>query len=151
MLFRAKCLPGALGLILFLLASSMPSLASAQEIADQAPADPTQPALPSLPTSPQATPPETPVKTRVLFSQFADAPVSGDADETLRYGGKLDAYFDIRGGALGIDDSISIHIHPEFKYGESANGRVGLIPTNTLLFYPDDGEDRKSTRLNPSQ
>jgi len=133
---RRKCLPGALGLAALLLAGSMSSPAAAQETAGQQPSPPTAAAPPQLPASP----PAQPVKTRVLFSQFVDLPVSGDADDTLRYGGKFDAYFDINGSALGVDDSISVHIHPEFKYGESADGRIGLIPTNTLLFYPDDGE-----------
>lgn len=87
-----------------------------------------------------ASPASAPIKSRVLFSQFADLPVSGDADGTLRYGGKIDGYFDIGGSALGIGDSWSVHIHPEFKYGESANGLVGLLPSNTQLFYPDEGD-----------
>ena len=81
-----------------------------------------------------------PIKTRVLWSQFADVPVSGDADDTLRYGGKIDAYVDIGGSAVGLDDSLSLHVHPEFKYGESSNGEIGLIPANTLLFYPEEGD-----------
>ncbi|MXP47712.1 hypothetical protein GRI43_09995 [Altererythrobacter luteolus] len=81
-----------------------------------------------------------PIKTRVLWSQFTDIVVSGDADDTLRYGGKIDAYVDIGGSTVGLDDSISLHVHPEFKYGESSNGEVGLIPANTLLFYPDEGD-----------
>lgn len=80
------------------------------------------------------------IHSKLIFSQFADLPISGDADSTLRYGGKFDAYFDIKGSALGIDDSWSVHLHPEFRYGESANGEIGLIPSNTQLFYPDDGE-----------
>src|SRR3990167_1754068 len=138
------CLPGALGLVPFLLAGSIPTLAAAQEnpqLPEQA--DPTSAAQGTAEPAPvvaSAPPPTDQVKAHFLFSQFADIPVSGDAAHTLRYGGKIDAYFDIKGGALGIDDSISIHVHPEFKYGKSANGRVGLIPTNTLLFYPDEGE-----------
>lgn len=80
------------------------------------------------------------VSTRVIWSQFADVPVSGDAASTLRYGGKIDAYIDIKGSAVGADDSLSLHIHPEFKYGESSNGAIGLIPANTQLFYPGDGD-----------
>ena len=97
----------------------------------------------ALPATAAATPPATaplPIKRRIIFSQFADRPVSGDAAETLRYGGKIDAYIDLPGSRLGADDSWSIHIHPEFKYGESANGTIGLLPTNTQLFYPGDGE-----------
>ena len=96
-----------------------------------------QPATPALP--PPAVKPAA-IKSRFLISQFADMPVAGGADETLRYGGKIDAYFDISGSAIGIDDSLSVHIHPEFKFGESANGEIGLLPSNTQLFYPDEGE-----------
>lgn len=88
---------------------------------------------------PPANPPK-PDRVRAVWSQFADLPVSGDADSTLRYGGKVDAWFDIGASAFGLDDSITLQIHPEFKYGESANGTVGLIPTNTQLFYPGDGD-----------
>lgn len=89
-----------------------------------------------MPKQPNAT---DPVDVGVTFSQFLDAPVSGDADKTLRYGGKIDAYVKIAGGALGVDDSWSLHIHPEFRYGESSNGEIGLLPTNSALFYPQDG------------
>ena len=75
-----------------------------------------------------------------MWSQFADSPISGDAKKTLRYGGKVDAYIDVKGGAVGLDDSLSLHVHPEFKYGESSNGEIGLIPANTQLFYPGDGD-----------
>lgn len=80
------------------------------------------------------------LKARLVFSQFTDLPVAGDADKVLRYGGKIDGYFDLGGSAVGLDDSLSLHIHPEFKYGESANGLVGLLPSNTQLFYPGDGD-----------
>ncbi|WP_427963905.1 carbohydrate porin [Altererythrobacter sp.] len=93
----------------------------------------------SLPPPPEH-PAAPPIKARVLFSQFGDIPVSGDARDIFRYGGKIDGYFDIKGGAIGIDNSLSMHIHPEFKYGESANGEIGLLPSNTLLFYPGEGD-----------
>lgn len=86
-----------------------------------------------------APPPEN-VTVRAIWSQFTDLPVSGDANSTLRYGGKVDAYVDIKGSAIGIDDSISLHLHPEFKYGESSNGEIGLIPENAQLFYPGEGD-----------
>lgn len=99
----------------------------------------------AAPESPAAPPPAPaaapkPDHVRVIWSQFADIPVSGDADSTLRYGGKVDAYFDLGGSNFGLDDSFTLQVHPEFKYGESANGTIGLIPTNTQLFYPGDGD-----------
>ncbi len=81
-----------------------------------------------------------PVSARLVWSQFTDVPLSGDADSTLRYGGKVDAYVDVKGSAVGLDDSISLHFHPEFKYGESSNGEIGLLPANTQMFYPGDGD-----------
>ena len=81
-----------------------------------------------------------PISARVVWSQFADVPISGDADSTLRYAGKVDAYVGVKGSALGLDDSLTLHIHPEFKYGESSNGAVGLLPANTQLFYPGEGD-----------
>ena len=100
-------------------------------------------AAPSAPAPEPGAAPAKPadhISTRVVWSQFADVPVSGDAASTLRYGGKIDAYIDIKGSAVGADDSLSLHIHPEFKYGESSNGTIGLIPANTQLFYPGDGD-----------
>ena len=58
----------------------------------------------------------------------------------MRYAGKVDAYIGVKGSALGLDDSLTLHVHPEFKYGESSNGAVGLLPANTQLFYPGDGD-----------
>ena len=97
--------------------------------------------------APLSAPAETPaeastehVTTRLVWSQFVDIPVSGDAQSTLRYGGKVDAYVDVKGSAIGIDQSFSLQIRPEFKYGESSNGAIGLIPANTQLFYPGEGD-----------
>ena len=85
-------------------------------------------------------PPPPALRARFAFSQFLDAPIAGDAGGTLRYGGKLDAYLDIDDAALGLDEGLTLHVHPEFKYGESANGAVGLLPVNTALFYPGAGD-----------
>ena len=99
-------------------------------------------ATPVATNPPEATPPAPPRpdRLRLTWSQFADIPVSGDASSTLRYGGKVDAYLDIGGSDFGFDDSLTLQVHPEFKYGESANGTIGLIPSNTQLFYPDEGD-----------
>jgi porin len=94
----------------------------------------------ALPQAPARAAPPDPVSLRIVTSQFLDLPVAGDAAETLRFGGKIDAYLDLKGSAFGLDDSIKLHVHPEFKYGESTNGAIGLIPANTQLFYPGDGE-----------
>ncbi|QYU70493.1 carbohydrate porin [Leptolyngbya sp. 15MV] len=95
---------------------------------------------PDVAPAPEA-PAAKPVQARFVLSHFADLPVSGDADPTLRLGGKFDMFVNIRGSAFGMDDSIRLHFQPEFKYGESANGTVGLLPTNSQLFYPGRGEE----------
>jgi porin len=100
-----------------------------------------KPASKAAPAKRKASKPAKPLAARVVWSQFTDLPVAGDAEPTLRYGGKVDAYFDVAGSAFGADDSWKLHLHPEFRYGESANGLVGLLPSNTELFYPDsEGE-----------
>jgi porin len=90
-------------------------------------------------TLPAQTPPSRdPASVKLVWAQFAESPVSGDADKTVLYSGKLDAYLDLSGATFGLDDSVNLHINPELRYGNSANGLVGLIPSNTVLFYPDD-------------
>ncbi|MEZ5696994.1 MAG: carbohydrate porin [Sphingomonadaceae bacterium] len=80
------------------------------------------------------------VRVHGVWSQFSELPLAGDAPNTLTYGGKLDGYIDIGGSAFGADNSITVHVRPEFRYGEDSNGLIGLIPSNTELFYPGDGE-----------
>lgn len=117
-----------------------PSALAAQSDADSV-GPPEAPAEQSVEVeSPPQQAPANPISTRVIWSQFADVPVSGDADSTLRYAGKIDAYVGVKGSAIGLDDSISLHFHPEFKYGESSNGEIGLLPANTQLFYPGEGD-----------
>lgn len=94
----------------------------------------------SAPSS-AAEPASDPVTVELQWSQFVDATVSGDAPGTVRYGGKVDLGFLIDDAAIGMDDGWSMHLHPEFRYGETSNGEVGLIPGNTSLFWPEnDGE-----------
>lgn len=89
----------------------------------------------------QPSPAAKPVRARLAWTQFVDSVVEGDAPSEANYGGKIDAYVNVNGSALGLDDSIAINLHPEFRYGESANGAVGLLPVNSQLFYPRaDGE-----------
>ena len=84
--------------------------------------------------SSKRTPAASPVKARLVVSQFTDVPVSGDADSTLRYSGRADAYIDISGSAFGLDDSVTLTLRPEYSWGKDSNGTIGLIPNNTALF-----------------
>lgn len=85
-------------------------------------------------------PPE-PFKARFVVSQFLDLPVTGDAADTVRYSGRADAYIDIGGSNFGLDDSWTLNIRPEFTWGETSNGEIGLIPNNTALFRPEGAGD----------
>ncbi len=85
--------------------------------------------------------PQSAVELDLYWTQFASAydVSAGASGET--YGGKIDLFAKIGGSAIGLDDSISISAHPEFRYGKDPNEFVGLLPVNTALFYPaDDGE-----------
>lgn len=132
---------------------------TAESVSDQAaPAPPPAPAPASAPASapapapgPAAMPapappapkasPKRPPKKKVVLSQFVDIPVSGDAQSTARYSGRVDGYFGIQGSALGIDDSVKVTVRPEFAWGKTSNGAIGLIPGNTALFRPEGADD----------
>ncbi len=85
--------------------------------------------------------PPKPFSARLVVSQFVDAPIAGDADDTIRYSGRADAYIDIGGSNFGLDDSWTITLRPEFTWGETSNGEIGLIPNNTALFRPEGAGD----------
>jgi len=88
--------------------------------------------------SPSAPPP---TDAKLVVSQFVDVPVSGSAASTARYSGRADAYINLRGSSWGADDSWNVTVRPEFSWGKSSNGAVGLIPGNTALFRPEGAED----------
>ncbi len=93
------------------------------------------PIEPKRPVSPD------PVSVRLVVSQFVDSPTSGSADPLARYGGRADAYIDVAGSALGVDDSFKLTIRPEYTWGKTSNGVIGLIPSNTALFRGEDADD----------
>lgn len=85
--------------------------------------------------------PPKPFDAKLVVSQFVDVPVAGDADDTIRYAGRADAYINIGGSNFGLDDSWTITLRPEFTWGETSNGAIGLIPNNTALFRPEGAGD----------
>ena len=91
--------------------------------------------------APPAPPPPKPVRLRVVASQFVDLPVSGDARSVARYSGRVDGYLEIGGHYYGGSDNITIRIRPEYTWGKSSNGEIGLIPMNTALFRPEGKGD----------
>ena len=45
-------------------------------------------------------------------------------------------------GIIGGDNKWIVKAHPEFRYGSSTNGLVGVIPEQSRLFFPQpDGEE----------
>ena len=122
---------------------------SAHAQAQQAPADPeaqNQPAPPpQLKTAPAAPDPAT---IKLVVAQFLDTPFSGDAVKDVEYGGKIDAYVRVDGSAVGLDSSLALNVHPEFRYGESSNGEIGLLPTNSAMFYPDSTGEQFDLSVN---
>ncbi len=91
--------------------------------------------------APQAPPPSKPVETKLSISQFVDVPVAGDAPGPFRYSGRADAYIDVQGSTLGLDDSWTFTLRPEFTWGKDSNGVIGLIPNNTALFRGEGAGD----------
>lgn len=126
------------------LGSALASPLRAEEAAGPPAPDAAPPAVSAAapaPAAPAAPAPSKHLTVKTVWSQFADLPLAGDADDTLRYGGKIDIYAEIKGGAIGLDDSLSLQVRPEFRYGHSSNGAIGLLPVNTQLFYPaSEGE-----------
>lgn len=108
-------------------------------VAAQPPAPDPRPAS-SPPRQPQPAPAK-PIDFSVVSSQFVDLPVGGDADSTVRYAGRIDGYLDIGGSVIGLDNSLTLTVRPEFTWGESANGLIGLIPANTALFRSEGAGD----------
>ena len=116
------------------LLAALPFPAAAQ----QAPADPDADQAPEPPPAlekPAA--PADPATIKLVVSQFLDTPLSGDAQKDIDYGVKFDAYIDLQGSTFGLDDSWTLHLHPELRVGEASNGELGLLPSNSALFYPD--------------
>ncbi|WP_234026927.1 carbohydrate porin [Erythrobacter sp. HKB08] len=104
--------------------------AETQQAADAAPP----------PTPPRRRGPP-PTDAKLVVSQFVDFVVTGSPDDTARYGGRADAYINLRGDTWGLDESWMLKIRPEFRWGKSSNGVVGLIPKNTALFRPEGTEN----------
>lgn len=73
-----------------------------------------------------------------VWTQFLATSIREGVDDSWRYGGRFDIYAKVPGSSLGLDDSITLNIHPELRYGKSINGEIGILPVQTGLFYPTD-------------
>ena len=88
------------------------------------------------PTPPPPPPSPPAVDFRVVASQFVDIPAIGDARDVVRYSGRVDGYV-----TFNASPNFSIKLRPEYSWGESSNGEIGLIPGNTALFRPEGKGD----------
>lgn len=104
--------------------------------AESAEASASQAAPPSQPAAPPARPAPRPLDLRVVASQFVDAPISGDARDIARYSGRVDGYL-----TYNASSNFSVKLRPEYTWGKTSNGAVGLIPGNTALFRPEGKGD----------
>ena len=105
------------------------------------PAPPAPDAAPAQASPPPSSPAPKPVDLRIVASQFLDDPVSGDARSVVRYSGRVDGYLEVRGNAIGGPSNLTLKLRPEYTWGKSSNGEVGLIPANTALFRPETKGD----------
>ena len=85
--------------------------------------------------------PAKPYDIKLVVSQFVDVPAAGDANDVARYSGRADAYIKLGGSNFGLDDSWQLNLRPEFTWGKTSNGEIGLIPNNTALFRPEGAGD----------
>ena len=145
---RIFALRGAALAALTLSATSAPTAsANSETLAEAGGSDTTADVRGAAPAAPAALPPTppapaaAPLKARLVVSQFVDVPVSGDAANIARYSGRADAYITVNGSAFGLDDSFTLKLRPEFTWGKTSNGTIGLIPANTALFRPEGAGD----------
>ncbi len=79
--------------------------------------------------------------------------MSGTGDSTAGYGGKVDVFFNLESGKLGLWKGGGLHTHVEYRHGD-AGSNLGntLFATNTAQFYPVDApEEVVATSLYLSQ
>ncbi len=126
------------------MAAVSPSVCLAADDESAAPQPATQEAV-SLPPAARSEPP---VIVTGALTNFAGASVSGDGSDNARIGGRIDVY-----ATAPITDRFSITLHPEFVYGKSTNSIGGntILPVNTALFFPSDGEEDFDLSISATQ
>ncbi|MBT6153990.1 MAG: hypothetical protein HOL01_15660 [Planctomycetaceae bacterium] len=74
---------------------------------------------------------------KASVTQFYQGVTSGGAEQTDRYGGKLDQYLIFDGGTLGLWDGLKLIMHTETAFGEnSIFDATGLAPVNMAFLTP---------------
>ena len=70
-------------------------------------------------------------------TQFYQGLAAGEGDLGYEYGGKADLLVTADLSKLGFWDGLSMTLHGEYNFGNSVNGRGGvLIPVNSALNFP---------------
>ena len=71
------------------------------------------------------------------LTQFYQGLAAGEGDLGYEYGGKADLLVTADLSKLGFWDGFSMTVHGEYNFGNSVNGRGGvLIPVNSALNFP---------------
>lgn len=96
----------------------------------------------------QAARSQPPVIVTAALTNFVGASVSGDGSDKARFGGRLDVY-----ATVPVSDRFSVTLHPEFVYGKSTNSIGGntILPVNTAMFFPSDGEEDFDLSISATQ
>lgn len=73
----------------------------------------------------------------VLTTQYYQGVAGGGLDQRFKYGGRNDYFITLDGEKLGLWQGLSLKLHGETRYGESANFLTGaLSPVNEYLLIP---------------
>jgi porin len=71
------------------------------------------------------------------LTQFCQGMIHGDGDHDFKNGGKFDVMCNADLHKLGLWKGLSLTVHGEWNFGQSANGSGGtMIPVNTPLLFP---------------
>jgi porin len=73
----------------------------------------------------------------LYLTQFYQGVASGGAEQTFKYGGKLDYEFTFVGEQLGLNKGFTAMMHAETRYGEDVNVDAGALAfPNTAMLFP---------------
>ncbi len=74
-------------------------------------------------------------------TQFYQGVASGGVERGFEYGGKVDQFFNVDGGKLGLWQGSSMVMHVETRFGDDVNRQaVPFAPVNIAMLYPKSGE-----------
>lgn len=76
------------------------------------------------------------------YTAFYQGLVSGTRERDSGYGGKVDAFFNLDSGKMGLWEGSGLRTHIEYRHGD-ARSNIGntLFATNTALLWPVDAPE----------